>query len=76
MDKFLIDQTVAKTGETKDFVSTCIRGITSFTHNEIVSNQYHNIRIPLFGIFKVNLKLLEKLTFMGSQPKKIIKKGK
>lgn len=75
MDKFLVDQTSAVTGESKEFVATCIGGISSFIKEEIASGQFRNVRIPLFGIFKVDVKKIAGINTNRAKPKPIIKKG-
>lgn len=77
MDKELIKQVAKKLGENPTMVARSIDHYERFIVDVIKSGKLENVRIPLFGTFKVNLKKLQYLVDAATMPKcKVIKRQK
>jgi nucleoid DNA-binding protein len=77
MEKELIKLVAQMTGESYFTVSQTINHYEQYIDQTIESGRLENVRIPLLGIFKVNLKKLKYETYGKSSPKtKVVKPQK
>jgi nucleoid DNA-binding protein len=77
MEKELIKLVMQMTGESYFTVSQAINHYEQYIDHTIESGRLENVRVPLLGIFKVNLKKLKYETHGRSAPKtKVVKRQK
>lgn len=67
MEKDLIRITAKSLGEDPKMVVSIIRHYEKFIADTIRSGEFNNVRVPLFGIFRVNLRKLKYLTHVKPQ---------
>lgn len=75
MDKDLIKQVATMLGEEPEMVRQVIGNTEKYIYDTIKSGNLENVRIPVFGIFKVNLKKLRYLTQVKPSPRVKLTKG-
>lgn len=75
MEKHLVELTAKILGEDPKQVAEIIDFNEKFIADTIRSGELKNVRVPLFGVFKVNLKRMHNLIMDQSSPKVIEQKS-
>ena len=75
MDKELAKQTATLLGENQHMVRLILEATEGYIESTMRSGEMENVRIPMLGIFQVNMKKLRYLTQVKTAPKtKIVKR--
>lgn len=75
MDKDLTKQVAKMLGEDPAMVQMIIRNAEQYIADTIKSGELENVRLPVFGVFKVNLKKVRYLTQVKPSPRIKLTKG-
>lgn len=67
MEKDLVKKLAQATGEDPKMVASIISHYEKFIADTIRSGELKNVRVPLFGIFKVNMRKIKYLTQIRPQ---------